>query len=82
MDLDVLLEPVNHDSMPCKLARIVMGLEEPYREVLQKLVDKKYIDGGLSDSALQLRMKRAGLQVSTPVIWRHRFKTCSCYRGE
>lgn len=82
MTLDILLEPVEHDSTPCKLQRVVLSLEEPYRSALTKLVDTTFVDGGLSDSGLYMRLQKAGLQASTPVIWRHRNKVCSCYRGE
>lgn len=80
MDLNVLLEPVAQDRAPgpCKVARIVASLEEPYRSALDRLVSTKYQDGGLADEALAARMKAAGVPAGATVINRHRRGQCTC----
>lgn len=79
MNLDALLEPAENLRQPCKLGRIVNGLEEPYKSALETLIAVPYVDGGESDSALRVRLSKAGLHVSQPVIYRHRTHECSCW---
>lgn len=83
MNLEALLEPLPERGAPrpCKTARIIAGLEEPYRSALQKLVDLSFANGGLSDAALRDRMLKAGLDVATSNIHYHRRGICSCKAG-
>lgn len=79
MSLDALLAPLPIDEpTPCKIARMVTELDEPYSSALQKLVDVTYPNGGLSDMALRARLKAAGLPVSISTIHYHRRGLCSC----
>lgn len=80
MNLDALLEPIpdRNQKQPCKVGRIVAGLEEPYKSALTTLLATSYADGGLADEAIQKRMDAAGLQVGATVINRHRKLTCTC----
>ncbi len=82
MNLDKLLEPVEHEARPCKILRIIMGLEDPYRSAVVQMLNMRFNDGGLSDEGLAKKMKSAGLRVSWQVIYRHRVKLCCCYRGK
>lgn len=81
MSLDILLEPIPAKHQPCKLARIIAGLEEPYQSALKKLVETSWRDGGLSDSDLRQRMLKAGIEVGATVIHYHRRGICACAKG-
>lgn len=78
MNLDALLEPSENLNQPCKLGRIMAGLNEPYRSALENLIAVPFADGGESDARLRGRLAKAGLYVSQPVIYRHRHGECSC----
>lgn len=78
MNLDALLEPVEREPNPCKIARLISELDEPYSSALQTLVDTRHPEGGLSDMALRGRLRVAGLPVSISTIHYHRRGLCSC----
>lgn len=83
MNLDALLAPVERRGVkPCKIARILTALEDPYKSALQNLIDTVYSDGGLSDAELSKRMKDAGLESSITSVRYHRGKLCSCSKGD
>jgi hypothetical protein len=82
MNLESLLEPVEHEATPCKILKIIMELEDPYRSAVVQMLNTRFMDGGLSDEKLSMKMKKAGLRVSWQVIYRHRSKICCCYRGK
>lgn len=79
MNLEALLEPVPERSgKPCKLARQITDLDEPYKSALQKLVDTPWKAGGLSDAQLRERLFAAGIEMGQTVIHYHRRGICSC----
>lgn len=80
MSLEALLAPIpdRNAKHPCKVGRIVEELAEPYKSALVNLIVTRYADGGLSDEALEARLKDAGLEVGTTIINRHRRGSCTC----
>ena len=82
MKLDKLLGPVEQDAKPCKISKIIMGLDEPYSSAVLDMLNTNFMDGGLSDEGLSMKMKKAGLRVSWQVVYRHRRKICCCYGGK
>lgn len=79
MDLDKLLEPVEvPKQQPCKVIRLIEPLEGKYREAVENMLKKKYVEGGLTDDAIASRLVSAGLPVGATTIRRHRANLCQC----
>jgi hypothetical protein len=82
MNLDALLAPIpSRGNTPCKLARTIADLPEPYKTALQNLVDTPWAEGGLSDSGLRKRLLEAGIDIGATNIHYHRRGTCSCRKS-
>lgn len=78
MNLDALLKPIDNKADPCKLQKLIDGLEDPYKNALIELVNLVPENGGLSSKQLSMRIKEAGFGVSENTILRHRGKSCAC----
>lgn len=79
MNLDALLEPIpKRGAQPCLIQRHLNDLDEPYKSALQKLLDTRFTDGGMSDAELAQRMLQAGLKSSHTTVRIHRSGLCSC----
>jgi hypothetical protein len=77
----VLLEPHNiNRTKPCKVQVIVDSLEGQYREAVESMLVKSYVDGGLTDDEITSRLDSAGISVGATTIRKHRKSTCSCKR--
>lgn len=61
MNLDALLAPLpeRNKTLPCKIGRIVLSLEDPYRTALSNLLEHDHATGGLTAEDLETRMKEA-----------------------
>jgi hypothetical protein len=82
MGLELLLEPAagTIPGKPCKVARTLTGLAEPYRSALENLLATPYRLGGLTDEALALKLRQAGIPVGATLLNRHRRGLCTCER--
>ena len=78
MNLDALLKPIDNKTDPCKLQKLIDGLEDPYKNALLELVNLQSEAGGLSARQLSSRIKEAGFSISENTILRHRGNTCAC----
>jgi hypothetical protein len=78
--LDAILSGVGDPSIgsPCRVAKVIDSISDPYRSKLQDLVNVSYSAGGLSDTDLAKLMQQAGLQCSATMISRHRRRVCTC----
>lgn len=83
MNLDALLAPLpeSNKTLPCKVGRIVLSLEDPYKTALTNLLANDHSEGGLTAESLEARMREAGLEVSASVIRKHRRHACSCEKS-
>lgn len=82
MNLDALLEPIpDKQAKPCRLGLTIASLDEPYKSALERLVELKHSDGGLSDQALVGRLREAGISMSVSTAHYHRRGLCSCAKG-
>jgi hypothetical protein len=79
-DLNVLLSGEIDGSIgnPCIVKRTIDGLDEPYRSKLRDLVNTRWADGGLTETALSKLMQHAGLTCSATMLSRHRRGVCTC----
>lgn len=63
---------------PCRVSRLIANLEEPYRSAAQQLVNVKHNQGGIADMPLAAEFRKAGIQLSSTMINRHRNGWCPC----
>lgn len=79
MSLEILLDPIPVRKVkPCKVASMLEGLEEKYRDAVVLLLAKPWSQGGLTDEQLTARLVGAGLHASATTVRRHRQGTCIC----
>jgi hypothetical protein len=78
--LDAIFSGVVDPSIgsPCRVAKVIDSISDPYQTKLQDLVNKSFADGGLPDTELAKLMQQAGLQCSATMINRHRRGVCTC----
>lgn len=65
-------------GQPCIVSRLIGDLEEPYRSAALQLVNTRHNQGGLADMPLAAEFRKAGLQLSSTMINRHRNGWCPC----
>lgn len=62
----------------CLIAQAVLDVPEKYADALRDLVNRPYVEGGLTDDVTAREMRDAGLRASATSIRRHRKGTCGC----
>lgn len=81
MSLEILLEPIPDRASVvrlCKVGKFHIDLPEQYQVALQQLITLSYQDGGLTDEELTDRLRKAGCDVGSTVVRKHRKQQCAC----
>lgn len=79
MSLEALLaSPAPLTKTPCKVGRILAGLEEPYKSALTNHLNTQFEQGGYTDEGLATVMATAGFQVGATTVRTHRKGACAC----
>lgn len=80
MSLEILLSPPSpvKPTQPCKVGRILAGLDEPYKSALTNHLTRTHADGGYTDEFLSSLMGQAGFQIGATTVRTHRKGMCAC----
>lgn len=67
--------------MRCLIGRALVEVPQEYRSALERVVNTRWDEGGLTPEEAALVMNESGLKASATALTRHRRGLCLCTKG-